>query len=87
MRESSRLVARYSYGIYLTHIICIWLAFVVCAAQPWAVQWLIFLTTVVALPVMLYHTIEAPMIATGRWLVDARRMGRELPAAVQLQTS
>ncbi len=61
-RKSLQQVARYSYGIYLTHFVCIWFAFVALAHLPIAARWLVFGVTFVALPVAVYHLIEAPMI-------------------------
>jgi peptidoglycan/LPS O-acetylase OafA/YrhL len=76
LRKCCQHVARYSYGIYLTHFICIWLAFVGLAALPVAVRWAALLATLFAFPVLLYHTIEAPMIRLGNRLVG-RRAQRE----------
>jgi peptidoglycan/LPS O-acetylase OafA/YrhL len=76
LRKCCQHVARYSYGIYLTHFICIWLAFVGFAAMPVAVRWAALLATLFAFPVLLYHTIEAPMIRLGNRLVG-RRAQRE----------
>jgi peptidoglycan/LPS O-acetylase OafA/YrhL len=76
-----RLMARYSYGIYLSHFICIWLAFVACSAIARPAQWLIFFTSLFALPVAMYHTIEAPMISLGARLIRQSRIARELRLA------
>jgi peptidoglycan/LPS O-acetylase OafA/YrhL len=74
LRKACHQIARYSYGIYLTHFACIWLAFAALGAEPRAVQWAVFLTTLVVLPVSLYHAVEAPMIGAGSRL--AASMGR-----------
>jgi len=68
--KASHLIARYSYGIYLTHFICIWLAFQALHWMPRPGQWAVFLVTVLCVPVLLYHTIEAPMIQYGRRLAE-----------------
>jgi len=68
--KASHLIARYSYGIYLTHFICIWLAFQALHWMPRPGQWAVFLVTVLCVPVLLYHTIEAPMIQYGRRLAQ-----------------
>ncbi len=61
-------IAKYSYGIYLCHFSCIWLAFVICKGQPIGVQWLILLASLAAIPIALYHSIEGPMIRLGHRL-------------------
>jgi peptidoglycan/LPS O-acetylase OafA/YrhL len=63
-------VARYSYGIYLTHFALIWFSFVSLHALPLVLRWLVFLSLLVALPILLYHTVEAPMIAFGHQLLS-----------------
>jgi peptidoglycan/LPS O-acetylase OafA/YrhL len=65
-RKIFQLVARYSYGIYLTHFIFIWLAFDKLSFLPKAMQIAIFVLTVVIVPVALYHLVEEPMIRAGR---------------------
>ena len=69
MRKCCQQIARYSYGIYLAHFICIWLAFVGLTAMPVAVRWAALFATLIAFPVLLYHTVEAPMIRIGNRLV------------------
>jgi peptidoglycan/LPS O-acetylase OafA/YrhL len=61
----ARRIARYSYGIYLLHYFAICLAFVVfqeCAA--W-MRITLFVVVLLALPTLLYHAVEAPLIRTG----------------------
>jgi len=71
-RRVLQLVARYSYGLYLTHFICLWFAFDAMRAYAMPIQWGMFVVTVVGLPVFLYHAVEAPMISVGvrvaQWL-------------------
>jgi peptidoglycan/LPS O-acetylase OafA/YrhL len=83
-RKAVKLIARYSYGIYLSHFLIIWFAFVVCADRAWPVQWLVFIICVVGIPVALYHTVEAPMIAAGARMQErGRRSGDSLFAVEQ----
>jgi len=59
LRLMSKWVATYSYGIYLAHSFCIWFGLTRFHS------WTIFLLTMVALPVVLYHGIEYPAIRFG----------------------
>ena len=67
LKTASHWIAKYSYGIYLSHIVVMWFAFVYLkAAAP--VQWLVFWTLSVAAPVAAYHLVEHPMIRFGNRL-------------------
>ena len=81
LRESCRLVARYSYGVYVSHAVLIWLAFDELATWPLVARWSLFAVTTVVVPVALYHAIEAPLIALGRRLVRRRFQRRPLAMA------
>jgi peptidoglycan/LPS O-acetylase OafA/YrhL len=59
------VIATYSYGIYLTHVAAIWIAFVALSATPLIVRWLTFAALAVGLPFLVYQAIERPMIALG----------------------
>jgi peptidoglycan/LPS O-acetylase OafA/YrhL len=76
VRNACHLVARYSYGVYLSHFICIWFAFVALADETWIVRIAIFAVSMIAVPVALYHCIELPMIAWGA------RVARRLEAQI-----
>ena len=70
MRENpltrlTKRIARYSYGIYLFHYFAIWIGFAVCRNFNAALQIVIFGAVLVSLSVLLYHTVEAPLIAAG----------------------
>lgn len=70
MRENpltrlTKRIARYSYGIYLLHYLAIWIGFVVCRRLNVGLQIAIFAAVLGALSVLLYHTVEAPLIAAG----------------------
>jgi len=73
--QSSRLctaahyVAKYSYGIYISHVFCLWIAFYV-VRGPRPLQVAVLLGTLVIVPAALYHTIEEPMIRCGRRLTE-----------------
>ncbi len=72
LRHASHLIARYSYGIYLTHYFCIWLAFVKLQSLPRVGQCLVFVATVWLVPVFLYHFLELPLTNAGKKLVEQR---------------
>jgi peptidoglycan/LPS O-acetylase OafA/YrhL len=70
MRENpltrvTQRIARYSYGIYLFHYFAIWIGFAVCRSMNVGLQIVIFGAVLVSLSMLLYHTVEAPLIAAG----------------------
>jgi peptidoglycan/LPS O-acetylase OafA/YrhL len=73
IRTWSERIAKYSFGIYLTHTFCIWLAFTNLAARPLGVRWTIFGLLLVVLPVTFFYAIEQPMIRTGTRLAKKVR--------------
>ena len=61
----AKMIARYSYGIYIGHMLCIWLAFQkLHDASAW-IQWPVYAALLALLPPALYHFIEKPGIALG----------------------
>lgn len=65
LRWISNRIATYSYGIYLSHQFAIWTTFGVLASRSLAVKIPVLVVMLVALPVLLYHAIEKPMIGVG----------------------
>ncbi len=65
--RASFVIAKYSYGIYLSHIPLLWLCFGYIHA-PSSFRWLLFSSLAVATPFALYHLVEAPAIEFGRRL-------------------
>ncbi len=65
LNKGTELIARYSYGIYLTHLHAQWVALVVLKEQPAAVRYSVLMALSIGLPVALYHVVEAPMIRLG----------------------
>ena len=76
LRAAAHAVAKYSYGIYLSHFIVLWFAFKYVHAAP-AVQWVLFTALAAAVPVAAYHFLEHPMIRLGNKL--AKRIGPAAP--------
>jgi peptidoglycan/LPS O-acetylase OafA/YrhL len=80
---ATKRIARYSYGIYLVHYFAIWLAFAVCGQMNVSFRIAIFFSVLAGLPVLLYHGVEAPMIAAGvRWSnkIQSRAQTNEQPS-------
>jgi peptidoglycan/LPS O-acetylase OafA/YrhL len=67
------LIAKYSYGIYLSHHPILWGAFIGLAAEPVWVRAGLAVLLLVAIPVILYHTLENPFIRLGMWLAEDRQ--------------
>jgi len=62
----SHFIAKYSYGIYLTHFFCILFAFERLGKLPALVKISVFVALAVGLPVLFYHLLEEPMIRFGK---------------------
>jgi peptidoglycan/LPS O-acetylase OafA/YrhL len=75
-------IARYSYGIYLTHFICIWLAFQAIGGIPEWSRWAILLVTMTVFPYVLYHLLEEPMIRVGEKMAVSFRVWLEFPLRI-----
>lgn len=82
VRTSAAWIARYSYGIYLAHLIVFWVAFVRMASAPLAVRVVLCGLLSVLAPVLLYHLVEAPMIAWGATLAGQRRRATDAGPAL-----
>jgi peptidoglycan/LPS O-acetylase OafA/YrhL len=72
LKIPAKLVARYSYGIYLSHIAVMMLCFRGPAWQSKACLWATFVALAAGTPVAMYHLLEHPMIAIGRKLTGHR---------------
>jgi peptidoglycan/LPS O-acetylase OafA/YrhL len=62
----SHFIAKYSYGIYLSHFFCIWFAFERLGKLPAFAKISVFVALAVGLPVLFYHLLEEPMIRVGK---------------------
>jgi len=81
MTNIGRVVAKYSYGIYIVHGPCIDYVFKVENGLPQPIQWISFFALTSILSYFAYHAIEKPCIELGRrgahrWLAQ-----RQLRAA------
>jgi peptidoglycan/LPS O-acetylase OafA/YrhL len=68
--RTSQTVAKYSYGIYLTHFFAIWLAMQEMSHLPKIYRFSVLLVLSAGLPVIFYHGIEEPMIRLGKKVAD-----------------
>ena len=75
------VVAKYSYGIYLTHFFTIWFALQRLAHAPRIDRLLVLIILSAGLPVAFYHGIEEPMIRLGKTLADRSRPARLVKAS------
>jgi len=82
-KKTFHWIAKYSYGIYLSHMAILWFAFAGMAGQPVALRAVVCIAMLVAVPVLLYHAIEDPFIRLGAALARGRSAKREivLPAS------
>lgn len=92
VRKVAAWIARYSYGIYLTHLHAQWTALILLKDSPAAVRYAVLVLLSVGLPIALYHFIEAPMVSIGARLADrlpkqSRRLSRATPLQLPLPTT
>ena len=64
--KAAGLVARYSFGIYVSHAPLLWLCFKRLAGLSVVARWLLFAALICTAPIALYHLIEEPMIRVGK---------------------
>jgi peptidoglycan/LPS O-acetylase OafA/YrhL len=60
-----KVIATYSYGIYLTHVLALAVAFDIMASHTWLVQWSVFAIMLSGLSCLAYRGIEHPGIKLG----------------------
>ena len=71
IRTLASVVAKYSYGIYLSHCAVLWVAFILLKDMPFWMQCGVCLTLSVLFPLAMYHGVEKPMIDVGLRLASA----------------
>ena len=64
-RLAAHLIAKYSYGIYLSHMPLLWVAFARLRGLPMAAKVAFVTCGVFLCPVALYHLVERPAIGAG----------------------
>jgi peptidoglycan/LPS O-acetylase OafA/YrhL len=69
IRASCHTIAKYSYGIYLGHFLCIRLAFITLHQAHLFLQWWVFSVSLIGASWFMYSFIEEPMISVGARLV------------------
>jgi peptidoglycan/LPS O-acetylase OafA/YrhL len=67
LRKAVHVVAKYSYGIYLSHTTIMTVIFA--TPMPAATQFAAIAVGTAVVPFLMYHLIEHPMILFGQWLV------------------
>jgi peptidoglycan/LPS O-acetylase OafA/YrhL len=72
LRRIAAWIAKYSYGIYLGHVVVFWVAFEYLRGFPLWSQILTCAALSIILPIALFHGIEHPMIGIGIRLSRAR---------------
>ena len=65
----AHVICTYSYGIYLLHLVALWVGFTVLKEMPWEIRWGTCLALLFVLPAVFYHFIEHPGIQLGKRLV------------------
>lgn len=65
VQVASHYIARYSYGVYLTHIAAICVSVYVLRAHSLGLRIAAFVALFIGLPVVFYHLVEEPMIRLG----------------------
>ncbi len=65
IKRISHVIAKYSYGLYLSHNAIFWLAFDRLRGLAWPARILVVASGSIGLPVALYHLIEKPLIDVG----------------------
>lgn len=73
VNATAKTIAKYSYGIYLSHAAAMWIAFHALSQQSALIQWAVFVPLAIITPVLAYHLIEHPMIQFGRALTNRTR--------------
>jgi peptidoglycan/LPS O-acetylase OafA/YrhL len=73
LRGSVQCVARYSYGLYLSHVPIVLFVSESMDQQPAVLRTAVFVVLIIAAPVILYHAVEKPFVDVGVRLATRTR--------------
>ncbi len=76
IKSTASCIAKYSFGIYLTHVAVFWLAFIQLNGSPLMVRICVCLIGSIILPVFSYHLIEEPFVRVGLSITRKMRNSR-----------
>lgn len=80
LARPSHFIAKYSYGIYLTHFFCIWLMFErLHHVLPRAARLPLFAVLALLLPIALYHLLEEPLTQLGKRVAKKLERSQSTP--------
>ena len=63
--KPAHLIAKYSYGLYLSHVVIYWLAIDAMRHFPLALRILVGVAGIIVVPVAVFHLVEDPCIKMG----------------------
>jgi peptidoglycan/LPS O-acetylase OafA/YrhL len=86
LRQAVAWIARYSYGLYLAHIIIFYYVAVSMHGYSMVVRILVCVMASILCPVILYHAVEKPMINAGISLANFVARGRGSRSSYVLST-
>ena len=75
LARPAHLIAKYSYGLYLSHAVVYWLAIDRMRYFPLAARILVGVAAILAIPVAAYHLVESPCIKIGVQYARRLRLG------------
>ena len=79
VRQAGAIIAKYSYGIYLTHMIALWIAFVKIGPTSFAVRVMVGVGLTAIFSALAYHIVEAPGIRLGARVANRLLDRRPIP--------
>ena len=80
LRRLSATVARYSYGVYLLHFICLWLAFQAIGNIAEYLRWIVFIVATCVSSFLTYHLLEARFMRAAKISWPSMRAKAQLHA-------
>jgi peptidoglycan/LPS O-acetylase OafA/YrhL len=83
VRSLAEKIAKCSYGVYLSHCVVFWFAFVLLKNESFWLRSLLCAALSVILPLALYHVIEKPMIDAGVCVARITARQKAIPNLVE----